>query len=149
MNRPNQVVPSFSSVYLSVDQIIPAAWTIILFDIVETDGTSPLIYDKTTGNFIAPESAWYDLYIQLQTSAPLTGIRIVKNGDVNFPPIGRVPPADINCDLYLRTKLGQGETLRVEGFGITNVLATSGLTPNTRASNAVFTMIKRFQDTVF
>ena len=146
MNRPNQVVPSFSSVYLSADQTLAGAWTIILFDIVETDGTDTTIYDRTTGEFTAPISAWYDVSVRLQTSALLTGIRIVKNRDINFPPIGR-DPADTNVNLDLRLKLGEGETVRIEGFGAVDVLALSGLTPDTRASNTVFTMVKRFDDT--
>jgi hypothetical protein len=144
--RPNQVVPTFSSVYLSVDQTLPGVWTVILFDIIETDGVDLNIYNRLTGEFTAPESAWFDVMVNLQTSALLSGIRVVKNGDINFPIIGRVPDG-INVELFVRIKLGAGETVRVEGLGAVDILATSGLVPNTRASNAVFTMIKRFQDT--
>lgn len=80
MNRPNQVVPSFSSVYLTADQTLAAAWTTILFDIVQTDGSDASIYSSTTGEFTAPVSAWYDIIVRLQTSAPLTGVRVVRNG---------------------------------------------------------------------
>ena len=146
MNKPNQVVPSFSSVYLTADQTLIAAWTVILFDIIETDGTNPSIYDPTTGEFTAPSSAWYDIDVQLQTSAALTGLRIVRNGDINFPPIAIAPP-DANAFLRLRLKLGYGETVRVEGFGAVDVLALAGTTPEARVSNALFTMVKRFDDT--
>jgi hypothetical protein len=146
MSQPYQIVPSFSSVYLTANQTIGAVWETILFNIIETDGTNPQIYNPTTGLFTAPVSGWYDLNVHLQTSATLTGVRIVKNGDPNFPCIARVP-ADGIADIYLRIQLGAGETLSVDVIGVANVLALAGTTPNARASNAIFTMVKRFDQT--
>ncbi len=145
MNKPNQVVPSFVSVYLVANQTIGANYEVVLFDIIETDGTNTSIYDSTTGEFTAPCSGWYDLVVQLTTNVILTGIRIVRNGDTNFPPIARIP-ADVSADLTLRCKLGAGETLRVEANGA-NILALAGTTPDARTSNAIFTLVKRFDDT--
>lgn len=147
MNKPNQVVPSFTSVYLLANQTLNnISWEVILFNIIETDGSDPSIYNRLTGEFTAPVSAWYDMIVQLQTSEPLSGIRIVRNGDINFPSIGRSATSTLT-DLHLRIKLGLGETLRVEGFGGTDVLALSGMIPDTRSSNTLFTMVKRFDDT--
>lgn len=146
MSQPYQIVPSFSSVYLTADQTLAGTWTVVLFDIVETDGTTPTIYNRSTGEFSAPVSGWYDVRVRLQTSAPLTGIRIVKNGDTNFPCIARVPD-DTIVDLDLRIQLGLGETVRVEGIGAVDVLALAGTVPDARTSNAVFTTVKRFDET--
>lgn len=145
MNRPNQVVPSFSSVYLTADQTLAAAWTVVLFDIVETDGSTSSIYDPASGEFTCPVSGWYDLDIQLQSSALLTGVRIIRNGDINFP-VSAIAPASIDVHLRSRMKLGLGETLRVEGFGAVDVLALAGTTPDARVSNTIFTLVKRFDD---
>ncbi len=148
MNKPNQVVPSFVSVYLSksLGLAFPAVWTIIPFDIIETDGTDPVIYDPITKEFTAPVSGWYDFDIQLQTTQTLTGIRVIRNKDVNFPVIGRVP-SGTDPDIRVRLKLGLGETVRVEVLGAGNISDTASLTPDARVSNAIFTLVKRFDDT--
>nr|QBK86303.1 MAG: C1q domain protein [Marseillevirus LCMAC102] len=148
MNKPNQVVPSFVSVYLVANQTLGANYEIVLFDIIETDGTNTSIYDRTTGEFTAPCSGWYNLEVQLTTDVTLTGLRIIRNGDTNFPPIARIP-ADVSADLTLRCKLGAGETLRVEAdtSAGADVLALAGTTPDARTSNAIFTLVKRFDDT--
>lgn len=145
-NRPYQVIPSFCSVYLVANQLMTGSWGAVLFNIVETDGTESDIYNSTTGQFTAPTSGWYDMEVQIQSSAALTGLRIVRNGDTNFPAISRVPTTS-NIDLKLRVLLGLGETLRVDAIGAVNVLALSGTSPNARVSNAIFTLIKRFEDT--
>jgi hypothetical protein len=145
-NKPYQVVPSFCSTYLVANQLMTGSWGVILFNIIETDGTEPAIYDPTTGQFSAPTSGWYDMDVQLQSATALTGVRIVRNGDTNFPPMSEVP-ATANVSLKLRIQLGLGETLRVEAIGAVNVLALSGTSPNARVSNVIFTLIKRFEDT--
>lgn len=142
MNKPNQVVPSFASVYLTADTgaLVDAP---VLFDIIETDGSSPGIYDKTTGTFTAPVSAWYDIDVQLQGT--LTALYIIKNGDTNFPPMAVNPTALAITNMRTRLKLAFGETLQVYVTG--TVIALGGITPDGRASNAIFTMVKRFDDT--
>ena len=147
INIPNQVVPSFVSVYLLSNQVIGGLYTPIFFNIIETDGTFPVIYNSLTGQFTAPFSGWYDLDGQIKSAAPLTGLRIVKNGDTNFPIVGMVP-IDINVNMRVRVQLGLGETVRFEAVGGT-ILALAGTVPNARASNAIFTMVKRFKDTRF
>jgi hypothetical protein len=146
MNKPNQVVPSFVSVYLLESQLMGgASYTPILFNIIETDGTTPKIYDSTTGEFTAPVSGWFDLDVQIISNVVLAGVRIIKNGDTNFPIMGRVP-IDTEVNMRVRVKLGFGETLRIEAInGI--ILALSGTTPDSRASNTIFTLVKRFDDT--
>ena len=147
-NPPNQVIPSFSSVYLLADQVIGAGvWTTILFDIIDTDGTNPGIYDPTTGEFTAPVSGWFDIKSQLRVSA-ISDLRIVKNGDINFAIGGRPTTSSIG-DIFLRTILGKGETLRVE-INITaggTVFALAGTVIESRSSNIIFTLVKRFDDT--
>ena len=144
MNKPNQVVPSFVSVYLVADQIV-GAFSPVLFNIVNTDGTDSNIYDSLTGQFTAPISGWYDLDGQILSAAPLTGIRIIKNGDTSFPIMSRVPTiADVN--MRIRVQLGTGETVSFEGEGGT-ILANAGTVPDAKASNALFTLVKRFDDT--
>ena len=144
----SQTTSTFSSVYLVADQTLAGPWTVILFNIVETDGADASIYNSATGEFTAPVSGWYDIDAQLQTSAPLGGIRFVKNGDTNFPPIG-VVPSGTNSTLRLRCKLGIGETIRVEGLGGADILALAGTVPESRASNAIFTLIKSFDVGIF
>jgi len=147
-NPPNQVIPSFSSVYLLADQVIPAGvWTTILFDIIDTDGTNPSIYSPTTGQFTAPVSGWFDIKAQLRVSA-VSDIRIVKNSDVNFPVEAR-PTQATTGDISLRTKLGKGETLEVQIIiaGGGSVFALADTTPDARSSNTIFTLVKRFDDT--
>ena len=146
MNPPNQVVPSFSQVFLTANQSIGASSEVVLFDIVETDGSNSSIYNSTTGQFTAPVSGWYRVRAQLQSSTALTGITIVKNGDTNFPIIGRVP-VDTNAELEVLTQLGLGETVQIQAQGVADVLALSGLSPDTRASTALFILTKRFDDT--
>lgn len=142
MNKPNQVVPSFASVYLTADTGALADAP-ILFDILETDGSDPGIYDKTSGTFTAPVSAWYDIDAQLQGT--LTELYIVKNGDTNFPPMAIDPTGLAITHMRTRLKLALGETVQVYATG--SVVALSGTTPNGRSSNAIFTMVKRFDDT--
>ena len=55
MNKPNQVVPSFASVFLTANQTLVNE--VILFNILETDGTNVNIYDRTTGTFTSQISA--------------------------------------------------------------------------------------------
>ena len=143
MNRPNQTVPSFVSVYLTANT---AALTVdpILFNIVETDGSTKNIYDATTGQFQAPISGWYTLDAELY--ANLTELYIVKNGDVNFPVKGVVPAGVLGMEsIRMDVKLGLGETLALYASGTVNAL--TGGTPNARASNATFKLFKRFDDT--
>ncbi len=116
----------------------------ILFNIVETDGSDSSIYDKTTGTFTSPVSAWYDIDVQLL--ATLTSLYVVKNGDIVFPIIGIVPPVGLALShLKGRVKLAMGETLVVYASGTVN--ANTGLVPNAHVSNTIFTMVKRFDDT--
>lgn len=147
MNKPNQVVPSFSHVILSSDQKIPSSWTVILFDIINTDGTDKDIYDASTGEFSAPVSGWYDIQVNIElSSAGLSGLRIIKNRDVNFPVIaaGVLPKI---ASLFTRVKLGLGESLRVEVYGPETVLALSSAPPPAAyASTCTFTLAKRFDD---
>lgn len=144
MNKPNQIVPSFISVYLLANQVV-GAFTPLIFDIIDTDGSDPNIYDSITGQFTAPVSGWYDLDGQLVSSAALTGVRIVKNGDTSFPIMARIP-VDTSVNMRIRIKLGLGETLRFEASGGT-ILANAGTVPNAKASNVIFTLVKRFDDT--
>ena len=145
MNKPNQVVPSFVSVYLVADQVIGGAFAPVLFDVIDTDGTCPTIYDPLTGNFTAPVSGWYDLDGQFVSAAALAGVRIIKNGDTGFPIMGKIP-VDTSVNMRIRVKLGCGETLRFEASTGT-ILANAGLVPDAKASNAIFTLVKRFDDT--
>ena len=145
MSKPNQVVPSFVSVFLLADQVFGALGT-VLFDIVNTDGSSDNIYDSATGQFRAPVSGWYDIEAQFATTGgPLTEILIVRNGDTSFPVMGLVPSGD-EIHMKRRIKLGLGETLRFEASGGT-ILANAGTVPNAKASNILFTLVKRFDDT--
>jgi len=146
MNKPNQVVPSFVSVFLITDQVVGVTLEPLLFDVIDTDGTSDNIYDATTGQFRAPVSGWYDIEGQFATTlGPLTGIVIVKNGDTGFPVMGLIPVGE-EIHIKRRIKLGLGETLRFDASGGT-ILANAGTTPNAKASNILFTLVKRFDDT--
>lgn len=142
MNRPNQTVPSFASVYLTANT---AALTDdpILFDIVETDGSTDNIYSSTTGRFQAPISGWYSLDVQLL--ATLTKLYIVKNGDTNFPVKGIVPANLLDMEnIRVLVQLGLGETLAVYASGTVNAL--TGVAPTARVSNAIFKLVKKFDD---
>ena len=70
--------PVFVSVYLTTD-VAPGGGP-VLFDIIETDGSTPGLYDPATGNFIAKISGWYDLSLGFLTIDPLTKLYIVKIG---------------------------------------------------------------------
>lgn len=147
MSRPRQVVPSFVSTFLLEDQTLTGAgtWDVVLFDVVEPDGSTSGIYNATTGEFTAPFSGWFDLESQLQTSATLTGIRIVRNGETSFPLIAFDPPDSV-ATIKKRVRLSLGESLRIEANGTADVEANAGTTPDAKASYAIFTMIKRFED---
>ena len=144
MNKPNQVVPSFVSVYFLANQVVGVS-TPLLFDIINTDGSDLNIYDSSTGQFAAPVSGWYDLDGQIISTAALTDVKIVKNGDTNFPIMSRIPD-NTSVNMKIRIKLGLGETLRFEATGGT-ILANAGTVPDSKASNAIFTLVKRFDDT--
>ena len=144
MNRPTQIVPFFVSVYLLANLVI-GGYTTVLFDIIETDGTDPVIYNSGTGKFTCPVSGWYDLDVQLISAAALGGVRIIKNGDTNFPIMGLIP-VTANANMRVRVNLGLGETLQIQALGGT-ILALAGTVPNARASNAIFTLVKRYDDT--
>jgi len=149
MNRPDQVVPSFASSFLLANQVLTGAgtWDVILFNIIETDGSTPGIYDAVTGEFTAPCSGWFDIESILQSTAPLTGgVRVVRNGDTVFPTLALVSTDTINV-IKRRLQLALGETVRIEANGTASILATAGTTPNARASSAIFTLVKRFDDT--
>ena len=137
---PYQTIPSFVSVYLTVD-VTPAGPGTILFNIIETDGSNSLIYSPINGRFVAPTSGWYDIDVNLFTSAPLTNLRIVKNDDINFPIFGIVP-STVNATMKVRLNLGLGEFITIQSNGAT-IHALAGTTPNQRASSAIFTLIKR------
>lgn len=131
----------FSSVYLNANQALAGVWTTILFNIIETDGQTVDQYDAATGRFTATKTGWYDVEVSLQTSAPLTGVRLIKNGDGNTSPMSRVDTSttvNMKCRLFL----AQREFVEVQGIGAVNVLATSGTTPNARSSNCIFTLVK-------
>jgi len=148
MNRPRQVVPSFVSTFLLADQTLTGAgtWDVVLFDIVEPDGSTTGIYDSTTGEFTAPCSGWFDIESQLQSSAALAGgVRIVRNGDTSFPLLATISTDTINT-IKRRIRLSIGETVRIEANGTADVLANAGTTPDARASYAMLTMVKRFED---
>ena len=142
MNKPNQVVPSFVSVYLTADTGALADDP-ILFNIIETDGTDVGMYDRTTGTFAAPVSGWYDIDVQIQGT--LTELYIVRNGDTNFPPMAIDPTGMANVFMRTRLQLALGETVQIYATGTVDALA--GITPEGRASNAIFTLVKRFDDT--
>ena len=144
MNKPNQVIPSFVSVFRTSDQVLAVAG-VILFDVIETDGTDANIYDRTTGTFTAPVSAWYDIDVQIQ--GPLTELYIIRNGDINFPVIGVDPTDDLVAHIRGRMKLALGETVQVFATGTVTALFTAASGAITRASNTIFTMVKRFDDT--
>ena len=142
MSRPNQVIPSFVSVYLTADTgaLVDAP---ILFNVIETDGSDATIYDRTTGTFTAPVSAWYDVEVQIQGT--LTELYIVRNEDTNFPPMAINPTGLAITHMKTRLNLALGETVQIYASG--TVIALGGITPEGRASNALFTMVKRFDDT--
>lgn len=131
----------FSSVYLNANQTLAGVWTTILFNIIETDGQSVDQYNATTGRFTAARSGWYDVEVSLQTSAPLTGLRLIKNGDGNTAPMSRVD-ASTATTMKCRLFLAQREYVEIQGIGAVDVLATSGTVPDARSSNCIFTLVK-------
>src|SRR5947207_661941 len=112
---PYQTIPSFVVVYLT-SNVTPAGPGTILFNIIETDGSTPGLYNPVNGRFIAPVSGWYDLEVCLQTSAPLTNLRIIKNDDTNFPIFGQVC-SSTNVFIKVRVNLGVGEYLNIQSAG--------------------------------
>ncbi len=137
---PYQTIATFVCCYLTAD-VTPTGPGPILFNIIETDGSGTSVYNSTNGRFTAPTSGWYDIEVNLTTSAPLTNLRIIKNDDTNFPVYGTNPSIS-EPNLKVRLNLGFGEFITVQSAGAT-ILALAGTTPNQRASSAIFTLIKR------
>jgi hypothetical protein len=90
MNRLNQAISSFVSVYLLSNQVIESSYTSILFNIIETDGTTFKMYNSIRGEFTVPVNGLFRLDGQIITSPVLSGVRIIKNGNVNFSIMSRV-----------------------------------------------------------
>ncbi len=137
---PYQTIPSFVTVSLTSD-VTPSGPGTILFNIIETDGSTTGIYNPINGRFTAPSSGWYDIEISLQTSAALSNLRIVKNDDINFPVYG-INPDTTTVFIKVRLNLGLGEFITIQSDGAI-IRALAGTTPNQRASSAIFTLVKR------
>ena len=133
----------FSSVFLTLDQLIPGTWETIIFQRVETDGQHPNVYNNTTGQFTAPVSGWYDVEVQIQSDVALSGVRIIRDGDGDFPIVARVP-TDRDADIKARVRLADGETTSIQVIGPATVEAFAGTTPNARVTNAIFTLVKAY-----
>lgn len=142
MSRAGEV---FSSVFLTLDQIIPTDWTTIIFQRVETDGQFTTAYNNTTGKFTAPVSGWYDVEVQIQSDVALSGVRIIRDGDGDFPVVARTP-TDREADIKARVRLADGETTEVQVLGSATVEAFAGTVPNARVTNAIFTLVKAFNE---
>jgi hypothetical protein len=139
---------SFATTFLSADQVLTGVgtWDVVLFNIVEPDGSSTGLYNSTTGAFTSQISGWYDVTMHLQSSAALAGgVRFVRNGETAFPVSSSISTTSIN-DLTRRIFLAEGETIRIEANGTASILATAGTTPDARASYSIFSLIKRAED---
>ncbi len=153
---------TFVSVFRgSTPQTIPdATWTTVLYNVVETDGTSNTIYDPTTGRFSAPVAGWYDIEAQIQWTAAAgaaPAIRIVKNGDTNLPAFVRSGDAtSILLNIKLRLFLGRGEFVEVQviqnsggGLDILEVLDPQTQGEPGRCSSGNLTLIKESPSVTF
>jgi len=142
MSRSYQVVPPFVSVEL-LDDISGLTDDPILFDIINTDGESEKIYDSSLGTFTSPLSGWYDMEVTLQGT--LTKLYFVKNGNATFPVHGVNPTGVGLIHTKKRLILSEGETISIFASG--GVTADSKMSPNAKASNAIFTLVKTFSST--
>ncbi len=143
--------PTFVNVFRgSTNQSIPnAAWTTVLFNIIETDGTSNVIYDSPTGQFAAPVTGWFDIESQITWASSITSsLRIIKNGNNTLPEFIQSNTAE-QADIKLRLFLGQNEFIQVQALqaseGAINILAS--IDPSTlgqpgRCSSGTFTLVK-------
>lgn len=135
----------------STNQTVPdTSWTTVLFNGVLTDGENNVMYTPSNGNFIAPQSGWYEIEAQISWTAGLIGsIRVVKNGDVNHPVCVRTNTVgQSNNYIKYRGFMGTNETLQIQvrqTLGSANILASldpSSLGQPGITTTAHFTLIK-------
>ena len=154
------VIPRFVTVYRgsSNQSIANNTWVTVLFNVIETDGDSDVMYTSNNGNFIAPQAGWYDIEAQITwASAQSAAIRIIHGGNTSLPVLIRSnPTAQSNNSIKHRIYLGVNDFVQVQvrqnSGGAVNILAT--LDPFTagqpgRTTNAIFTLIRPSDTVIF
>ncbi len=133
--------------------IADVTWTTVLFDIEENDGDNIDMYDAATGKFTSPISGWYCIESQIRwaSAGGAKSVRIIKNGDVNFPIFIRSDGAVLINTIKTRCKISKDETVEIQVFqgsgGALDIEATSdpgGLGQAAKATNALLTLVKTF-----
>jgi len=152
--------PTFATVFRgSTNQSIPnGTWTTVLFNIIETDGSSNVIYNSTTGTFTAPVSGWYDIEAQITWASAVAGaLRVIQGESTTLPAFIRSTSTVFPLiSIKYRTFLGQNEYVRIQARqpsgGPINILAT--IDPGTlgqpgKCTSASFTLVKSCPSVTF
>jgi len=143
-------IPTFVNVFRgsSNQSIATATWTTILFNVIETDGSSNVLYTSNNGQFIAPESGWYDIEAQVTwASSIIAALRIIRNGNTSLPAFIQSRAAAQNLStIKLRLFMGENEYVQVQAYQATggpiDIVPTTTLVAPARSTSGTFTLIK-------
>jgi len=138
--------------------IATATWTTVLFNVIQTDGETSAMYDATNGDFIAPQSGWYDIEAEITwASAQIGAVRVIQNGDSTHPIYVRSNTvAQSNNIIKYRTFLGTNGYLQIQvrqdsggPIDILSSLDPFAVSQPAITTNATFTLIKPSPSVIF